>query len=40
VAGTARIDLEKKSGRRVATRENYKALPEAVVRKKLKSREG
>ncbi len=40
VAGSARLDLEKKSGRRVATRENYKALPEAVVRKKLKDKEG
>jgi hypothetical protein len=38
VAGNARLDLEKKSGRRVATRENYKALPEAVVRKKLKNK--
>ena len=40
VAGNARLDLEKKSGRRVATRENYKALPEAVARKKLKNKEG
>ncbi|MDK9704257.1 MAG: Bro-N domain-containing protein [Sulfuritalea sp.] len=38
VAGNARVDLEKKSGRRVASRENYKALPEAVVRKKLSSK--
>ncbi|MFH1871897.1 MAG: Bro-N domain-containing protein [Pseudomonadota bacterium] len=40
VAGNARLDLEQKSGRRVANRENYKALPEAVVRKKLKKKEG
>ncbi len=39
VAGNARLDLEGKSGRRVASRENYKALPEAVVRKKLKSKD-
>ncbi|MDZ4253795.1 MAG: Bro-N domain-containing protein [Sulfuritalea sp.] len=38
VAGNARADLEKKSGRRVVSRENYKALPEAVVRRKLKSK--
>ncbi|MDP1982072.1 MAG: Bro-N domain-containing protein [Sulfuritalea sp.] len=38
VAGNARLDLENKSGRRVATRENYKALPEAVARKKLKNK--
>jgi len=35
VAGRARRDLEKKSGKRVASQENYKALPEAVARKKL-----
>lgn len=39
VAGNARLDLEKKSGRRVASQENYKALPEAVVRKRLKKKE-
>lgn len=39
VAGKARRDLEKKSGRRVASPENYKALPEAVVRKKLKQKD-
>lgn len=38
VAGSARLDLEKKSGRRVASRENFKALPEAVVRKRLKNK--
>ncbi|WP_310448875.1 Bro-N domain-containing protein [Sulfuritalea sp.] len=38
VAGNARLDLEQKSGRRVASRENYKALPEAVMRKKLKKK--
>lgn len=36
VAGRARRDLEKKSGNRVASKENYKQLPEAVARKKLK----
>ncbi|MCX7193615.1 MAG: Bro-N domain-containing protein [Proteobacteria bacterium] len=36
VAGTARQDLEKKSGKRIASPENYKQLPEAVVRKRLK----
>lgn len=35
-AGNARLDLEHKSGRRVSSEENYKALPEAVVRKRLK----
>jgi len=35
VAGSARSDLEKKSGRRVSSKENYKALPETVVRKRL-----
>ncbi len=36
VAGRARIDLEQKSGKRIASKENYKQLPEAVVRKRLK----
>lgn len=36
VAGNARLDLEKKSGRKVSSRENFKELPEAVKRKKLK----
>jgi len=36
VAGRARRDLEKKSGKRIASEENYKQLPEAVVRKRLK----
>ncbi len=36
VAGNARLDLEKKSGRKVATRDNFKAVTEAVKRKKLK----
>ncbi|MDO8789643.1 MAG: Bro-N domain-containing protein [Sulfuritalea sp.] len=39
VAGNARLDLEQKSGRRVSSKENYKALPEAVVRKRLKKKE-
>lgn len=36
VAGNARLDLEKKSGRTVSSRDNFKELPEAVKRKKLK----
>lgn len=36
VAGRARRDLERKSGKRIASKENYKQLPEAVARKKLK----
>lgn len=36
VAGRARHDLEKESGKRIASKENYKQLPEAVARKKLK----
>lgn len=39
VAGSARLYLENISGRRVASRENYKALPDAVVRKRLKKKE-
>lgn len=38
VAGSARRDLEKKSGKRVASKENYRQLPEAVVRKRVKKR--
>lgn len=38
VAGRARIDLEKKSGRRISTKENFKQLPEAIVRKKIKKK--
>lgn len=33
VAGSARVDLERKSGKRVSTRENFKEIPEAVQRK-------
>lgn len=36
VAGNARLDLEKKSGKTVSSRDNFKELPEAVKRKKLK----
>ena len=36
VAGNARRDLEKKSGRRVSTKENFKEIPEAVKRKQLR----
>ena len=39
VAGRARRDLEKKSGKPIASKENYKALPEAVARKRLKKKE-
>lgn len=38
VAGNARRDLEQKSGKRVASPDNYKQLPEMVVRKKLAPR--
>lgn len=38
VAGNARRDLEQKSGKRVASPDNYKQLPEVVVRKKLAAR--
>jgi hypothetical protein len=36
VAGSARRDLEKKSGKRIASKENYKQLSEGVVRKRVK----
>jgi hypothetical protein len=36
VAWRARRDLEKKSGKRIACKENYKQLPEAEVRKRVK----
>lgn len=36
VAGKARRDLEKKSGKRIVSTENYKQLHEAVVRKRVK----
>ena len=35
VAGNARRDLEHKSGRKVATAQNYKQLPESVLRKRI-----
>lgn len=35
VAGNARRDLERKSGRKVATDQNYKQLPEAEARKRI-----
>jgi hypothetical protein len=37
VAGNARVELERKSGRRVSTRENYKEIPEAVRRQQIAS---
>jgi DNA-damage-inducible protein D len=39
VAGSARRDLEKKSGRRVSTRENFKEIPESVKRKQIKKKD-
>lgn len=39
VAGNARRDLEKKSGRRVVSRQNFKEIPEAVARKKIAKKE-
>lgn len=36
VAGNARCDLEKKSGRRVSTKENFKEVSEAEKRKQIK----
>jgi hypothetical protein len=39
VAGNARRDLEKKSGRRVSNRTNFKELPEAAQRKKIGKQE-
>jgi hypothetical protein len=32
VAGKARLDLEKQSGKRISTKENFKALPEAKAK--------
>ena len=37
VAGNARRELERKSGRRVSSRENFKEIPEAVNKKQVKS---
>lgn len=37
IAGNARKELEKKSGRKVSTNLNFKALPEKEIRKRLKS---
>jgi hypothetical protein len=37
VAGSARRDLEKKSGKRIASKENYKQLSEATARKRVKN---
>jgi hypothetical protein len=38
VAGRARRDLEKQSGRRISTKQNYKQLPEREARKQLKKK--
>ena len=38
VAGSARLDLEKKSGKRVSSKTNFKELPEAVMRKKVEKK--
>ncbi len=40
VAGRARRDLEEKSGKRVVSRENFKALTEAAVRRQVKVKAG
>ena len=37
VAGNARRELERKSGRSVSSRENFKEIPEAVKKKQVKS---
>jgi len=34
VAGNARLDLEKQSGKKISTTENFKALPESTKRMK------
>jgi DNA-damage-inducible protein D len=39
VAGNARQDLERKSGRRVSIRENFKEIPEAVARKTIEKQQ-
>ena len=36
VAGNARRDLDKKSDRRVSTKENFREIPETEKRKQLK----
>lgn len=36
VAGRARQDLESTSGKRITSTENYKQLPEAVARQRIK----
>lgn len=38
IAGRARRDLEKTSGRQIASKENYKQLPESVARKSIKKK--
>jgi DNA-damage-inducible protein D len=38
VAGSARLDLEQKSGKRVSSKENYKALTETVTRKQVQKK--
>ena len=38
MAGSARLDLEKKSGKRVSSKANFKELPEAVMRKKVEKK--
>ena len=38
VAGSARLDLETKSGKRVSSKENFKELPEAVMRKRVEKK--
>jgi len=38
VAGNAQLDLERKSGRRISTRENFKEIPETETRKQIKEK--
>lgn len=38
VAGSARLDLENKSGKRVSSKANFKELPETVARKKVEKK--
>ena len=40
IAGDARIALEKKSGRKVVSKQNYKQLPEKEARKQISGKKG
>ena len=39
MAGKARLDLEKKSGRKVSSRQNFKEITERELRKKIGKKE-